>query len=34
MNLQENYELRLAAQEIGEALGKIPRHHDKAEQSL
>ena len=27
MNLQKNYELRQAAQEIGEALDKIPRHH-------
>ncbi len=26
MNLQKNYELRLAAQEIGEALKKIPEH--------
>jgi len=26
MNLQKNYELRLAAQEIGEALEKIPQH--------
>ncbi len=31
MNLQKNYELRLAAQEIGEALQKIPEHHGKAE---
>jgi addiction module HigA family antidote len=29
MNLQKNYELRLAAQEIGEALQKIPRHRSK-----
>ena len=28
MNLQKNYELRLAAQEIGDALQKIPEHHD------
>ena len=27
MNLQKNYELRLAAQAIGEALQKIPQHH-------
>ncbi|MCX6036645.1 MAG: HigA family addiction module antitoxin [Chloroflexi bacterium] len=27
MNLQKNYELRLAEQEIGEALQKIPQHH-------
>lgn len=26
MNLQKNYELRIAAQEIGEALKKIPQH--------
>jgi addiction module HigA family antidote len=26
MNLQKNYELRLAEQEIGEALNNIPRH--------
>jgi len=26
MNLQKNYELRLAAQEIGDALQKIPQH--------
>ncbi len=30
MNLQKNYELRLAAQEIGDALKKIPEHHGKA----
>jgi len=29
MNLQKNYELRLAAQEIGDALKKIPKHHSK-----
>jgi hypothetical protein len=29
MNLQKNYELRLAAQEIGDALKKIPQHHGK-----
>ncbi len=29
MNLQKNYELRLAAQEIGEALQKIPQHREK-----
>jgi len=26
MNLQKNYELRIAAQELGEALKKIPQH--------
>ncbi len=26
MNLQKNYELRIAAQEMGEALKKIPQH--------
>jgi addiction module HigA family antidote len=31
MNLQKNYELRLAAQEIGDALKKIPEHHGKAQ---
>jgi len=30
INLQKNYELRLAAQEIGEALKEIPRHGVKA----
>ena len=30
INLQKNYELRLAAEEIGEALKKIPRHGVKA----
>jgi addiction module HigA family antidote len=29
MNLQKNYELRLAAQEIGDALERIPAHHSK-----
>ena len=29
MNLQKNYELRLAAQEIGDALQKIPEHKRK-----
>ena len=29
MNLQKNYELRLAAQEIGDALQKIPVHQTK-----
>lgn len=29
MNLQKNYEMRLAAQEIGEALQKIPQHREK-----
>ena len=27
MNLQKNYELRLAAQEMGDALQKIPEYH-------
>ena len=27
MNLQKNYELRLAEKEMGEALKKIPQHH-------
>jgi len=30
MNLQKNYELRLAAQEIGDALKRIPDHRSKA----
>jgi len=29
INLQKNYELRLAAIEIGDALKKIPRHYGK-----
>jgi hypothetical protein len=29
MNLQKNYELRLAAQEMGAALKKIPQHRAK-----
>jgi addiction module HigA family antidote len=29
MNLQKNYELRRAAQEIGEALQKIPQYRSK-----
>ncbi len=33
MNLQKNYELRLAAQEIGDALKKIPEHHSKVKSS-
>jgi len=33
MNLQKNYELRLAAQAIGEALQKIPQHHRGAKTS-
>jgi addiction module HigA family antidote len=33
MNLQKNYELRLAEQEIGEALQKIPQHHEGANTS-
>ena len=27
MNLQKNYELRIAAQELGDTLNKIPQHH-------
>ena len=30
MNLQKNYELRLAAEEIGDALKKIPQHRSAA----
>ncbi|MDR3553774.1 MAG: HigA family addiction module antitoxin [Syntrophobacteraceae bacterium] len=30
MNLQKNYELRLAEQEMGDALQKIPEYHCKA----
>ena len=30
MNLQKNYELKLAADEIGDALKKIPQHRGKA----
>ena len=30
MNLQKNYELRIAANEIGDALKKIPEGHGKA----
>ena len=33
MNLQKNYELRLAEQEIGEALQKIPQHYGGAKTS-
>lgn len=29
MNLQKNYELRLAEQELGEALEKIPQYQDR-----
>jgi addiction module HigA family antidote len=29
MNLQKNYELRLAANEIGDALSRISQHHGK-----
>jgi addiction module HigA family antidote len=29
MNLQKNYELRLAAEEIGDALKMIPEHHSE-----
>jgi plasmid maintenance system antidote protein VapI len=30
MNLEKNYELRLAAQAIGAALQKIPQPHERA----
>ena len=30
INLQKNYELRMAALEIGDALKKIPQHYGKA----
>ena len=33
INLQKNYELRLAAQEIGDALKKIPEHRSKVKVS-
>ena len=33
MNLQKNYELRLAADEIGDALKKIPEHHSKVKEA-
>jgi antitoxin HigA-1 len=33
MNLQKNYELRLAVQAIGDALQKIPEHSGKAKMS-
>jgi hypothetical protein len=33
MNLQKNYELRLAAREIGGALQKIPQHGGKLYQT-
>lgn len=33
MNLQKNYELKLAANEIGNALKKIPQLHGKAKTS-
>jgi addiction module HigA family antidote len=33
MNLQKNYEPRLATQEIGDALKKIPEHHSKVKTS-
>ncbi len=33
MNLQKNYELRRAAQAIGEALQKIPEHQGGARMS-
>jgi addiction module HigA family antidote len=32
MNLQKNYELRLAEQAIGEGLQKIPQHQSKAKE--
>lgn len=34
MNLQKNYELRIAADEIGDALKKIPQRHGKAKASI
>jgi len=33
LNLQKHHELRLAAQEIGDALNKIPEHHGKVKAS-
>ncbi len=33
MNLQKNYELRLAVQEIGDALQNIPVHKGKAKRA-
>jgi addiction module HigA family antidote len=33
MNLQKNYELRLAAQEIGDGLKRIPEHHGRMKAS-
>jgi addiction module HigA family antidote len=33
MNLQKNYELRLATQEIGDALENISEHHSKVKAS-
>jgi len=33
INLQKNYELRLAAQEMGDALKKIPEHRGKVKGS-
>lgn len=33
INLQKNYELRLAAEEIGDALKKIPEHRTKEKAS-
>ncbi|MDR3425578.1 MAG: HigA family addiction module antitoxin [Alphaproteobacteria bacterium] len=32
MNLQKNYELRLATQELGRALKQIPEHYKQAKQ--
>jgi hypothetical protein len=33
MNLQKNYELRLASQKIGDGLEKIPANHSKVKTS-
>jgi plasmid maintenance system antidote protein VapI len=34
INLQKNYELRMAALEIGDALKKIPQHCGKAKTNV
>ena len=34
MNLQKNYELRLAEQEIGDRLARIPRYRGKVSEEL
>ena len=33
MNLQKNYELRIAEEQIGDALMKIPEHHGRSKQN-